>query len=465
MSIITRFPPSPTGYLHIGRARTALFNYLFAKHKQGKMIFRIEDTDRARSKKEYEENIIECLEWLGISYDSGPYRQSERNEIYTRYIRKMIEGGQAYISKESTTDEEIEGDVDNQSRGDDGKHPGKKRSEVIRFKNPNKVIKFTDLIRGEIEFDTTELKDFIIARSIEEPLYHLTVVADDFEMGITHVIRGDDGISNTPRQILLQEAIGAPRPIYAHVPLILAADRSKLSGRHGAIAVTEYRKLGYLPEAVINFLALLGWNPGTDQEIFSMDELITAFDISKVQKSGAVFNLEKLKWFNRQYILKLSDASFIAHASPFLPDQFSAPDPIFLRVLPLLREKISTFGEIDTMLTVGGDLDFIKIAPKYDRDLLLWKKNPDPAAAQKHLKKALDIIDTLPGSDAEFTADAFRQALWPYAEEHGKGDVLWPVRVALTGKERSPDPFTSASILGRDESTKRIRDAIVELSV
>ncbi|MDQ2932939.1 MAG: glutamate--tRNA ligase, partial [bacterium] len=284
--IITRFPPSPTGYLHIGRARTALFNYLFARKQGGKMVFRIEDTDKERSKKEYEENIIECLKWLNIGYDSGPFRQSERNEIYSKYIQKLIDDGFAYVSKEDTS-ATPEGET--------------KRAEVIRFKNPKKKIIFTDLIRGEIEFDTTDLGDFVIAKSIDEPLYHLTVVVDDHEMEITHVIRGDDGISNTPRQILIQEGIGAKRPLYAHVPLILAADKSKLSGRHGAVAVSEYRNEGYLPEAIINFLALLGWNPGTDQELFTVEELIQQFDLEKVQKSGAIFNIEKLKWFNRQY--------------------------------------------------------------------------------------------------------------------------------------------------------------------
>jgi len=245
MNIITRFPPSPTGYLHIGRARTALFNYLFTQKNKGKMVFRIEDTDKERSKKEYEDNIIECLEWLGISYDLGPLRQSERNDIYEKYIKILIDNGSAYVSKENT-----------ENGG---------RSEVIRFKNPNKKISFSDLVRGEVTIDTTDLGDFIIAKSITEPLYHLTVVVDDHEMGITHIIRGEDGISNTPRQILIEEGIGAIRPIYAHIPLILATDKSKLSGRHGAVSVTEFRDMGYLPQAMVNFLALLGWNPGDDR--------------------------------------------------------------------------------------------------------------------------------------------------------------------------------------------------------
>src|SRR3990167_7603638 len=226
--VVVRFPPSPTGNLHIGTARTLLFNFLFAKKHGGKIIMRFEDTDKERSKKEYEENILEGLKWLGIGYDEGPLKQSERSAVYQKHLQKMLDDGTAYISSE----------------------PEGESKDVIRFKNPNKKIKFLDVVRGEIEFDTTELKDFVIAKNLEEPLYHLAVVVDDHEMGITHVIRGEDHISNTPRQILIQEAISAARPVYAHIPLILGLDRSKLSKRHGATAVNEYRNKGYLPEAV-----------------------------------------------------------------------------------------------------------------------------------------------------------------------------------------------------------------------
>ncbi len=240
--IVVRYPPSPTGLFHIGNARTFLFNYLFAKQNNGQVVFRLEDTDKERSKKEYADDIIENLKWLGIEPDfSTTVRQSERKDVYKKYLEKLIVEGKAYLSKEETIEEG-------------------QRDEVIRFKNPNKKIKFNDLIRGDIEFDTTELKDFVIAKSLDEPVYHLAVVVDDFEMGVTHVIRGDDGISNTPRQILIQEAIDAPRPIYAHLPLMLAPDGTKLSKRkHGEqVSVSFYRNSGYLPEAMINFLAMVG---------------------------------------------------------------------------------------------------------------------------------------------------------------------------------------------------------------
>ncbi|MEK9172007.1 MAG: glutamate--tRNA ligase family protein, partial [Patescibacteria group bacterium] len=272
---------SPTGPLHIGNVRTALYNYIFAKKNGGDFIVRIEDTDKARSKKEYEDSILENLEWLGLKRDGELLHQSERTEIYKKYLQKLIDENKAYISTETE---------------------GENR-EVVRFRNPNKFVQFDDLIRGTVEFDTTELKDFVIAKSVDEPLYHLAVVIDDFESGITHVIRGEDHISNTPRQILIQEAIGAPRPLYAHLPLILAQDRSKLSKRkHGeSVSLGYYRNKGYSPEAIINYLALLGWNPGTEQEIFTLPELVNVFDLERVHKGGAIFDEKKLAWVNRKH--------------------------------------------------------------------------------------------------------------------------------------------------------------------
>ena len=443
MNVITRFPPSPTGYLHIGRARTALFNYLFAKKNNGKMIFRFEDTDKARSKKEFEIIMTDSLKWMGISWDNAVIeRQTERTEIYKKYLHKLVEEDKAYISKETI----VEGDKAGQV------------NEVVRFRNPNKKIAFTDMIRGEITFDTTELEDFIIARNINDPLYHLAVVVDDFEMGITHIVRGDDGISNTPRQILIQQGIGAPQPIYAHLPLILAPDKSKLSGRHGAISVTEYRSQGYLPEALINYLALLGWNPGTDQEIFNMNELIKHFDLSKVQKSGAVFNIDKLNWFNHEYITKLDDAKFSSLAKDFIPEWISVDSDLFKKLIPILREKIICFSDIPKLLGVGGELEFVHKLPEYAPELLLWKKNPSREAALKHLAFATHALSAL--DESAFNTETIKASMWKYAEENGKGDVLWPLRVAITGKEKSPDPFMSAFILGKNEALDRIDIAL-----
>lgn len=440
--IVTRFAPSPTGFLHVGGARTTLFNYLFAKQNGGKFLLRIEDTDKERSKPEFEKNILDGLKWLGLPFDNEPIKQSERTAIYKRYLKQMIDSGKAYVSKESPKEE-----------GD--------RAEVIRFKNPNIRIKFQDLIRGEIEFDTTELKDFVIAKSMEEPLYHLAVVVDDFEMGITHVIRGEDHISNTPRQILIQDAIGAPRPIYAHLPLILASDRSKLSKRkHGeSVSLPYYKDNGYFPEAMVNFLALLGWNPGTEQEIFSTDELVKLFDISKVQKSGAIFNIEKLNWLNREYIKKLSPEILEQKIIERLPKHLTQSDAgraMARKITPILVDRIATFGDIETM-SREGEISYFFEWPIYEAPKLLWKD----AGAGKivgNLEKTINILETV--EESGWTRDSIKSALWPFAEESGRGSVLWPMRMALSGRDKSPDPFILAEIFGKHETIARLRNAL-----
>ncbi|MCI5108895.1 MAG: glutamate--tRNA ligase [Candidatus Pacebacteria bacterium] len=430
--VVVRIPPSPTGNLHIGTARTALFNFLFAKQNNGKVILRMEDTDKERSTKEFEEDIKIGLEWLSITHDEF-YRQSERDEIYKKHLQDLINSGNAYISKET------EGD----------------RDEVIRFKNPNKEIKFNDLARGEISFDTTELGNFVIAKSIEEPLYHLAVVVDDFLMGITHVIRGEDGISNTPRQILIQEALGAPRPIYVHLPLILGPDRSKLSKRHGAKGVMEYKKEGYLPEAFLNFLAFLGWNPGGENEIFTLDELTESFDIEKIQKGGAIYNEEKLRWFNREHLKKMTLEEKKEYIKPILPQL----DEVHERALPIIFERIETFGDLAEAFK-EGEFSYLNDEIEYDARLLLWKKDPDVSTTSKRLENVKEILEkeTWP-----MNAVVARESVWKYAEEEGKGEILWPLRVALSGKERSPDPFVLIEILGKDISMKRIGDALTKL--
>lgn len=425
--VITRFAPSPTGLLHAGNYRTALFSYIFSLQNKGKFVLRIEDTDKARSKKEYEDNILESLEWLGIKHNEF-FRQSDRSDIHASYIKKMIDSGHAYISKETPKEE-----------GD--------RAEVIRFKNPNKKVKFKDLIRGEVEFDTTDLGDFVIAKSLTEPIFHLVVVVDDFEMGITHVLRGEDHISNTPRHILIQEAIGAPTPIYAHLPLLLSPDRSKLSKRKGALPITEYRDRGYMRESIINYLALLGWNPGTEQEIISFDELISLFKIEQIQKSGAIFNEEKLNWVNRKYIEKLSVEEFIERAKNFIPENTDS------KLIPLLKEKINKFNDIPELLT--SELSFVSDISDYKKESLMWKQETDILNTKKYLN---DIIDILSKTD-DFSKESVKTAIWPMAETIGKGNVLWPMRYALSGMEKSPDPFVLSEILGKDESIRRLKNA------
>lgn len=439
--VVTRFAPSPTGLFHAGSYRTALFAYIYARQQGGKFILRIEDTDKERSKKEYEENIIDSLKWLGLDYDEF-YRQSDRTEIYRNYMRKLIDSGHAYVSKETP------------------KEPGD-RSEVIRFKNPCKKVIFNDLIRGRIEFDTTELGDFVIGKSLEEPVFHLVNVVDDHEMGMTHVIRGEDHISNTPRQILIYESIGAQVPHFAHIPLLLAADRSKLSKRHGALPMTEYRERGYIPEALVNFMALLGWHPSDDRELMSLPEIIQTFSLERVQKSGAIFDEEKLTWFNRQYMNKLSLDQFQSYAGPFLPEWIAGTSTQFVRLAPILRSKAAVLSDIPQLLGPSGELGFVNKEQPYSAEMLLWKKNPDKEAARRHLRACVEIMSGVPGE--AFTADGVKNAVWNYAETYGKGDVLWPLRVALTGQEKSPDPFISAAVLGREESLKRLETAIGRL--
>ncbi len=443
-NIITRFAPSPTGYLHIGGARSALFNYIFTKQNAGKIILRIEDTDQDRNKDEYTKGIIEAFDWLSIKFDKI-HKQSENFPVHRKYLEKLIASGHAYISREDVKEEGL-------------------RSEVVRFKNENKDIIINDLIKGDVKFNTTELNDFVIAKSLDEPIFHLSNVVDDIISGVTHIIRGEEHLSNTPRQILIWEAIGeVPRPAYGHIPLILSEQKEKISKRkHGEIVSVEYYKRnGYLPEALLNFLALLGWNPGGDAEILSIDDMISKFSLKKVQKAGAIFNQEKLLWFNRQYLRKLGESEFIERALSFLPEWLSTRDDIFKRLLPLLRDKTYKFSDLTQLFIAGNELFFVKELPEYESNMLLWKKMPNKKIAHEHLLKVIDFFDGIDEND--FATDNIRNVIWSYAEEKGRGDVLWPLRVALTGQERSPDPFMSAYILGKTESIARIQKACAKL--
>lgn len=434
--IIVRMAPSPTGNLHVGTARTTLFNYLFAKKFGGKFILRIEDTDKERSTKEFEQNILEGLEWLGLKHDEF-FRQSERADIYNSYLQKMVSNGTAYISQEEPKEEG-------------------QRSEIIRFKNPNKKIVFEDMIRGQIEFDTTELGDFVIAKSLEEPLYHLAVVVDDHEMSVTHVIRGEDHISNTPRQILIQEAIGAERPSYMHLPLIFDTDRKKLSKRkHGeAVWVDTYKKEGYLPEALLNFMALLGWNPGTEQEIFSLDELIKAFSVEGLQKGAAVFDIKKLRWINKEH-LKLMPPSTLENIIESKIQEKYPNATIPKGVSNILKERIETLGDIDNLIE-SGEVDLFFKEPDLDLDKISWKEDSRDQA-KDILKKTVTLLE----DQADFKdIDSLKNLIMTYAEKAGRGSVLWPLRYSLSGREKSPDPFTLLFLLGKERSIERLKKAV-----
>lgn len=439
--IVTRFAPSPTGNLHSGAYRTAIFAYLYARKNAGKFVLRIEDTDKQRSTKEYEENILESLKWLGIEYDEF-YRQSDNLDRHTEILHKMIADGQAYISKEEAKD---------------GSGVIK---EIVRFKNPNTDVSFHDEIKGEVTMNTADLGDFVIAKNVNEPLFHLAVVVDDFDEGVTHVIRGEDHVSNTPRQILIQRAIGAPTPVYAHLPLVLGLDKQKLSKRKGALAVTEYRDLGYLPETILNMVAMVGWNPGTDQELFSKEELVKEFSLDHVQKSPAVFNPEKLNWFNREYMKKLSFAELKSGIMKFLPAKFAnLSESMMDKLIPVIAERINYFGDVENMIN-DGELGYYVSAPEIDLEKISWKGEGNDKA-KIHLEKAVELLQTI--SEADWNSESVKESIWNYAEQVGRGNVLWPMRFALSGRDKSPDPFTLVDILGKTETLARLTSAVEKL--
>ncbi len=426
-TVVTRFAPSPTGHMHAGSYRTAFFSYLFAKKHGGKFILRIEDTDKERSKEEYTQEILRVFEKIGIAYDEK-YVQSEHVERHKELLQKMIADGSAYVSREEAKD---------------GSGVIK---DIIRFKNPNKVVTFTDLIRGPISTDTTDLGDFVIAKNLSEPLFHLAVVIDDHDEGVTHVIRAEEHIANTPRQILIHEALGFAVPQYAHLPLVLAPDKTKMSKRKGAVPVIEYLAQGYLPEALLNAICLCGWNPGTEQELFTRTELEQVFDFDRVQKAGAVFNQEKLDWFNREYIKMLSSEEFITHATLFLPSW--GTQDMLVQVESMLRERIVKFADVATFFQESR---YLFEDPVVDESLLVWKQDT-LQNAKAHIARVAELLEGV----NEWNIETIKAAIMPYAVEVGKGNVLWPVRVALSGKEKSPDPFEIAHLIGKVATLKRL---------
>lgn len=419
----TRIAPSPTGNLHVGTARAALFNELFARGQNGKFVLRIEDTDKERSKKEFEENIIDGFKWLGISWDEEIVRQSERVEAHRQAIQKLLDEDKAY---------QLEGE------------------SAIKLKVGGEPVTFTDLIRGEVTVDPeTWGGDFVIARSIDDPVFHLAVVVDDADMKISHVIRGEDHVSNTGRHILLQRALGLPTPEYAHLPLLLDETRKKLSKRSGETSLLVFRDKGYLPEAMVNYLALLGWNPGGDEEFFTHEELREKFSLERVQKGGAIFSEEKLQAVNKHYLKQLSPKELLEKAKPFLDFKVSE------KAIATEQERIAKLEDLPEALKFfRPDWE-----SNYDPSILVWKKS-DKETAKSLLEKCQDFIEKLVEED--FVAETLEEKLigWIDTEDLGRGDTLWPLRVALTGREKSPSPFEVAAALEKPETLNRIKKAI-----
>lgn len=439
--VIVRFPPSPSGDLHIGNMRTMLFNYLYARKNNGEIFLRFEDTDRERSDVKYEQSAIEVFKTLGVTYDHGPFRQSERGALYSEKLRELLDKGLAYEAEDSEHE------------------PGKK---VIRFKNPNKAVVFNDVVRGPISIDSTQFEDFVIARSIDNAIYHFGVVVDDIDMGVTHIMRGEDHITSTPRQILLIEALGGKVPTYAHLPLIVGADKKKLSKRHGATSVKGFLELGYLPETIVNYLAFLGWNPGDEREFFTLDELVKEFSMEQIGKSAATFDYNKIDSINKHYILKLSDAEYRSYVDKFLPEevktQFAANPALADRLIDkVIKERIMKFSDLTTMHE-AGELAYYFARPTWGADgsdVELLKFKDDTEEKRKEMLKAVHEKLTAI-ADADWTIDGIKSAIWDWSATVGRGSVLHPMRTSLSGKKQSPDPMTLAYVLGKAETLARI---------
>lgn len=436
-------------------------------------MLRIEDTDKERSKKEHEEGILDSLRWLGMDWDEGPdtdgkfgpYRQSERLDTYKKYLKELLDSGKAYYCY--CTKEELEaqreamvtqgfppkysGQCRNLTAPPDGRAP-----QLIRFKMPETRVEFKDLIRGQVSFDSGLFGDIPIAKDLDSPLYNFAVVVDDQEMKITHVIRGEDHLSNTPKQILFGRALGFDEPIFAHLPLILAADRSKLSKRYAETSLMEYKKQGYLPEAMINFLILLGWHPKENREIFSAKDLVEIFDIKRVQKGGAVFNEEKLAWLNGEHVRSADTKHLADLIAPLAKEKFGDIEKTKLeKIVEIQKDRLKTLNEF-------ADLSgFFFELPEYEWGMLIWNK-----AEKEKIKESLEASFAALGviSEAEFDKDRITGALTPIAAAMGgRGIVFWPLRVSLSGAKASPDPVAIAEILGKEETLKRVEKAIKKI--
>jgi glutamyl-tRNA synthetase len=459
-----RFAPSPTGFLHVGGARTAIFNLLHARRHGGMMLLRIEDTDGERSKQHHAEQIVHSLQWLGVEWDEGPIYQSDRLDFYRERAEELVDAGKAYRCY--CTVEELDAErADAEKAGRAYRYSGKCRARgeepadaphVIRFNVRPGTIAFHDLIRGDVTFDAELLDDFVLLRSDSYPTYHLSVVVDDIEMDITHVARGDDHLSNTPKHILLFHAFGVEPPVFAHLPLILGSDKKRLSKRTGATSAEEYRDMGILPDALINFLTLLGWSPGGDREIFSRDEAAALFDLSDVNKSPAVFDPEKLLWMNGQYLMRMEPEEIYPHLLPFL----SGPHTKFemLALIELYQKRARTLREM------AEQMDFYFAAD----DAFEY----EPEAVKKHLKGdelagwMRELRDALANVEP-FDVATSEQALRALAESLsvGAGKLIHPLRVALTGKMSSPPIFDVAVALGKERALRRLDRLIAFLPI
>ena len=472
--IRVRFAPSPTGYLHVGGARTALFNWLFARHHGGVFVLRIEDTDRERSSEAMTRAILEGMEWLGLDWDEGPFHQADGVERHRRDALRLLESGHAYRC--FCTPEELEARRARAAGAPEAfrydrtclltvspeeaeRRAAAGQPYAVRFRVPEGTTAWDDAVHGRVEFDNAAIEDFIILRSDGTPVYNMAVVSDDIEMRITHVIRGDDHVSNTPKQILLYRALGQEPPIFAHVPMILGPDGKRLSKRHGATAVGEYRDQGILPEAMVNFLALLGWSPGGDQEVFDVDELIRRFSLEGINKKSAVFDPQKLEWMNGQHLSRLSAADLepeiterIVRAGLARAEDLAARRDWYHRLIDLLKVRARSLDDI-----VEQARSYLLDRVVYDEEAVRkhWK---DPAEVRARLAALRQRLAAAPAWD-EATLEAELRAL---ADELGvgAGKLIHPLRVSLTGTAGSPGIFEVLVVMGPELALRRLDDAI-----
>ncbi|MDO8664332.1 MAG: glutamate--tRNA ligase [Candidatus Liptonbacteria bacterium] len=492
-----RFAPSPTGFLHIGSVRTALFNWIFARQHGGKFILRIEDTDTERSKKEYENDILSNFKWLGLDWDEGPrsadergldadkrgnkpdleykgnygpYRQSERKEYYKKYLKLLLEQRKSYYcfcSKDQLEADRQQmlvegmppkytGRCRSLSLEESGKRRSGGESSVIRFYIPETEVEFDDLVRGKVRFDASLAGDIIIAKSLDEPLYNFAATVDDELMEITHIIRGEEHLSNTPKQILIQQALNFRALKYGHIPLILNPDRTKMSKRYLESSISDYRANGYLPEAILNFLVLLGWHPKDNKEIFDLEEMAKEFEIKRVQKAGAIFNIEKLNWLNAQRIRKMNNYETAALLEPFLKEKnISAPREFVEKIIEVERERVKTIKDFIDLS------DFFFKLPDYEAKMLVWK-NGTHDGTKKALSESETALSEIPKEN--FEKETIAVALQKLVEKLGRGEVYWPLRVAVSGKQASPDPLVIMDILGKEETERRLKVALDKIN-
>ncbi len=491
MTVRTRFAPSPTGFLHVGNLRTALYAYLVAKQNDGQFILRIEDTDQKRFVEGAIEAVLNSLNWAGINPDEGvvldtdnktitqkgdkgPYVQSERLEIYHKHVDQLLENDQAYYCfctperleevREKQQKEKLPTGYDGFCRNINPKEAKERvasgEAHTVRLKMPKEgETTFSDLIRGEVSFKNELIDDQVLLKADDFPTYHLAVVVDDHLMEITHVIRGEEWLSSTPKHIQLYKYFGWEMPQFAHLSLFLNADKSKLSKRQGDVAVEDYIQKGYLPEAMVNFMAFLGWNPGGEKELYTLEELVKEFSLEKVGKASAVFNLEKLDWYNKEYLKRMSNDKIADMSLVY----FTTTDwwksewkEKLSKAIVLEKERVTTLAELPEAIK------FVFIQSEYQKDILVWKKST-VEEAKKILQELELILNNFSVQDWNKDNLQIKIGEWVKEEEYSNGIVLWPMRVALSGKENSPGPFEIAEVLGKDETIARIKLAAEKL--